>query len=76
MIQITDISALSALQSQLTSTVSAHGKNWRDEVYDHLEREYISPVKTQMETMVSDSDSCIRQIVRIYSEMEQIASRY
>lgn len=76
MIQITDIAALSSLSQSLSSMVSVHGENWNDDVFRRIDSQYIAPVLTQLNTMASDADANIRQIVKINQEMELLASKY
>ncbi len=76
MIQISDISELSALRGQLTQTVMAQSSNWNDEVFSSLESQYIAPIMTRMDTAIADASSCIRMIVSIYNQMESLASGY
>lgn len=76
MIQITDISQLSSIRDNLSSSLSVHGENWHDDVFARIESQYASPAMSQMASIISSAQSDIMQICSIFGEMEQIASCY
>ena len=51
-------------------------ENWDDDVFNKEASQHLDPLMGELRSMISDSESCVRQIVQLFGELESLASGY